>query len=129
MAANSFEAKRVLDGSGMSINHTPAGALDAGEVVIIGDSILGIAEVAIAAGVEGSLSMDGVFDMAKEATNDTFTAGDLVAWDIADNTIIAIAEATTGDKGCGQVTADAAATDATVEVLVFPIAVVVTAGS
>ena len=129
MAANSFEAKRVLDGSGMSINHTPAGAIDAGEVVIIGDSILGIAEVDIAAGVEGSLSMDGVFDMAKEATSDTFTAGDLVAWDISENIIIAIANVATGDKGCGQVTADAAATDSTVEVLVFPIAVVVTAGS
>jgi len=126
MAANSFEAKRVKDGGGLCFDYTPSGALAAGDVVIDG-TLFGIAEVAIPASTVGSLATDGVFAMAKATSVVTFAIGDLVAWDITGNLVIAIGDVDTGDKLIGQVTKAAVATDPTVDVLVYPIAVIVTA--
>ena len=120
MAANSFQAKRVKSGGGMCFDHTPSSAIDAGDVVLVG-TLLGIAEVDIPAGDTGSLAQDGVFDIAKESTTDTFTAGDIVFWDSSAGTIVA-SPGTATDKKIGQVTEDAAATDETARVSVFPIA-------
>ena len=44
------------------LDYTPAAAVAAGDVVVIG-SLVGVAPVAIAANAMGSLSIDGVFSM------------------------------------------------------------------
>jgi predicted RecA/RadA family phage recombinase len=127
MAANSFEAKRVKDGS-LCYDYTPSGALSAGDVVVDGN-LFGIAEVDIAASAVGSLAADGVFDMAKASSVVTFAIGDIVAWDVSENLTIAVADVAAGDKTFGKVVKAAVATDTTVRVLVIPDNSAVTAGS
>jgi len=64
--------------AGDSIDHTPAGNVAAGAVVVVG-SLVGIAKVAIAAAVLGALAVRGIFDVVQAAV--AFTAGDAVYWD------------------------------------------------
>jgi len=64
--------------AGLSIDHTPDGAIDAGEVVVQG-SLVTIAKVPIAATVLGALAASGVFDVVQAAV--TFAIGGPVYWD------------------------------------------------
>ena len=63
---------------GNSINHTPSGAIAAGEVVVQGD-LVGVAERAIAASALGALTVRGEFDIKMAAV--TITAGQPAYWD------------------------------------------------
>ena len=62
------------------LDYTPGSAVDAGDVVVIGD-IVGVAKVAIAANTLGAIAVTGVYDVPKQASAGvTFNAGDLVYW-------------------------------------------------
>lgn len=71
-------AHRVSDGK--SIPHTPVGAITAGDVVLQVD-LIGIADVDIAAGALGSLSVQGVYELPKESTTEVFAVGTVLYWD------------------------------------------------
>ena len=65
---------------GQAIDYTPSAAVDAGDVVVIGNKIVGIAKLDIAASALGALALEGVFDIVRADTI-AFTAGDAVYWD------------------------------------------------
>jgi len=65
--------------TGQAIDYTPSAAVDAGDVVVIGD-ILGISKLDIAADALGALALEGVFDVVR-ADGTGFTDGDAVYWD------------------------------------------------
>lgn len=60
------------------LDYTPAAAVAAGDVVVIG-SLVGVAPVAIAANAMGSLAVDGVFSMPC-ATGATGAQGSAINW-------------------------------------------------
>lgn len=64
------------------LDHTPAGAVAGGAVVVIGARV-GIAVSDIAAGATGALRVKGVVELAKLST-DAPAQGELLYWD-ADN--------------------------------------------
>lgn len=67
---------------GQEVDYTPVGAITAGDVVVLG-AFIGIATHDIAAGIQGSLAVDGVFDMPKSTSGGSgFAAGaGIVYWD------------------------------------------------
>lgn len=78
MAVN---AKFVQEGA--QINYTPAAAVLAGAIVLLGD-LVGVARAPIAAGETGALAIEGVFRVIKSgSTGPVFAVGDMVLWDIA----------------------------------------------
>jgi predicted RecA/RadA family phage recombinase len=91
---------------GNSIDHTPAAAVAAGEVIVQGD-LVGIAQLDVAAGQLGALALTGVFDIDKATGVGTGIAvGTKVYWDAANK------QATSADGGgvnkyLGKVTATA----------------------
>jgi predicted RecA/RadA family phage recombinase len=64
---------------GESIPYTPAAAVDAGDVVVLGDDLVAIAKLDIAADELGCLATGGVYDLVKDAS--VFAQGDTVYWD------------------------------------------------
>jgi predicted RecA/RadA family phage recombinase len=72
------------------LDYTPAAAVAAGDVVVIG-SLVGVAPVAIAANAMGSLSIEGVYSMPC-ATGATGAQGDAIKWVAASG----VADAATG---------------------------------
>ena len=94
---------------GESIDYTPAAAVAAGDIVVQGD-LVGVAKLDIPAGKLGSLSVCGVYDIVKKAS-ETITVGAQIYWDGA------AATATGGDTILGISVAEAAGTNATVRVL------------
>ncbi len=66
---------------GKVIKYTPVSAVNAGDVVVVG-ALVGVATEDIAAGVEGNLAIEGVFEFSKTAGSggEAFTAGQLVYW-------------------------------------------------
>lgn len=68
---------------GYSLDFTPAAAVDAGDIVIMGD-IVGVAKLDIAASALGALAVGGVFDVAKDGTTGpVFAINDPVWFDLA----------------------------------------------
>lgn len=107
---------------GNTVDHTPSGAVAAGDVVVVG-SIVGIAQRPIDAGALGALTIAGVFDVAKK--QEAFaTPGAQVFWD-ADgdaygNTTTGTGAATatgTGNTFMGYILEAAAELDTTVRVV------------
>jgi predicted RecA/RadA family phage recombinase len=94
---------------GKYIDHTPAGALASGDVVVQGD-LVGVTVRPLAVGELGSLAVDGVFDFNKN-TGVAFTVGTILYWDDTNNVVTATA---TGNKQIGKVVRAAATTDTTV---------------
>lgn len=86
-------ALRYTD-KGSQIDHTPAGAVTGGDVVLVG-SLVCVATEDIAAGAAGSLATDGVFKLPKNS--DVFTAGQAVYWDV--NGTPVTGDATSGAAG------------------------------
>jgi predicted RecA/RadA family phage recombinase len=70
---------------GCRIPHTAGSTIAAGNVVVIGTDKPLIATHDIANGADGSLAVEGLFAVAKEATTVTFAVGEKVYWDAADN--------------------------------------------
>jgi predicted RecA/RadA family phage recombinase len=98
---------------GDRIDYTPAAAVDAGDVIPLGDRV-GVATGDIAAGVLASLAVTGVFDFVKDddsSTGTVFLANTPAYWD-------ADAEQASPTKGIllGTVLAAAAKTTGTVRV-------------
>ena len=96
---------------GFSIDHTPAGALAAGDVVVLGD-LVGVTKRPLAANEPGALAVDGVFDFAKN-TGVSYTVGTILYWDDTNNVVTTTAS---GNKQIGKVVRAAATTDTTVRV-------------
>ena len=104
---------------GVSIDYTPGSAVDAGDVVVIGDSV-GIAKLDIAANALGALAVEGVYDIVH--TNAAIADRADVYWDADGNpyggtagTGAASTDSTVGPY-IGRAVAAAGATDATVRV-------------
>lgn len=96
---------------GHYIDHTPASALAAGDVVVQGD-LVGVTVRPLAIGELGSLAVDGVFDFNK-STGVAFTIGTILYWD---NTNKVVTTTTTGNKSIGKVVRAAASADTTVRI-------------
>lgn len=92
-----FKAKFVQDGR--SIDHTPASAVAAGDIVVIGTNFITVAKLAIAANELGAVATEGVFDFVKD--NSDLSAGDPFYWD-ADGDPVG------GTAGSGAMTGNAA---------------------
>ena len=103
-----LEATFVQDG--LSVDYTPASAVAAGEVIVLGKVCL-VAKVPIAAAALGSLAATGVYDVLK-TDGLAFAAGEAAYWNDTTNR----ATKTSTDTYMGVVVADAASGDATVRV-------------
>ena len=80
--------KAVYVQRGDSIDHTPSADVGAGDVVIIGASLLGIAKLDIKSGELGALALVGVFDMPKTSgTGTAIAVGVTVYWDAANQVV------------------------------------------
>ena len=100
---------------GNSIDHTPAGAITAGDVVVQGD-LIGIAQIDCAADQLGALAVTGVFDIDKATGVGTgITVGTKVYWDVADQQAKADDESG-ANKYLGKTIAAVGDDDATVRV-------------
>lgn len=62
---------------GVYLDHTPEAALAQGDVVAIEDDFFGVATSAIAAGVQGALAVQGIFEFVSDGA---IAAGALVFW-------------------------------------------------
>jgi len=62
---------------GVYLDHTPVSALSQGDVVAIEDDFFGVATSAIAAGVQGALAVQGIFEFVSDGV---IAAGALVYW-------------------------------------------------
>jgi predicted RecA/RadA family phage recombinase len=92
------------------LDYTPASAVAAGDVVVIG-SLVGVAPVAIAANAMGSLAIDGVWSMPC-ATGATGAQGSAISW----YAVSGVAHASTG-TAAGKLAKARAAGDTTVHVV------------
>lgn len=68
---------------GDTLDHTPVAAVTAGDVILIGTTVVCIAPVDIAANVKGSISVRGVWNVPKD--NSDVSAGDALYWDADGN--------------------------------------------
>ena len=112
-----MQAQFVHDGD--AIDYTPASAVVAGQVVVR-NSLIAIAKLAIAANTLGALAVKGVFDVAK--VTGAIDDGTKVYWDADGNPLDGTAGtgALTTDETLGKLAgvtvADAAETDTTARV-------------
>ncbi len=105
---------------GARIDYTPTGAVDAGDVVVLGD-IVGVATSDIAAGVKGALAISGVVRFPKATTSaSALGPGVKVYWNAGSEIVTTTSG---GNKVAGYTvpkegspTVAALATDATVDV-------------
>jgi predicted RecA/RadA family phage recombinase len=68
---------------GLTLDYTPAAAVDAGDIIVIGDEI-GVAKLDIAASALGAIALTGIYDVIKDGTTGpVFAAGDPVFFDQA----------------------------------------------
>mgnify|MGYP002079327829 CR=1 FL=1 len=96
---------------GDAIDYTPGSALDAGEIVIVGE-LAGFTKTPIAAGTVGALHLRGIVEWPKAAGGGgTFAAGDFVYWDGSTTTT------SSGDDLIGRAVAAAANGASSVRVL------------
>jgi predicted RecA/RadA family phage recombinase len=94
---------------GRYIDHTAAGALASGDVVVQGD-LVGVVQRPLATGELGALVVDGVFDFNKSG-GIAYTVGQILYWDDTNNVVTATAS---GNKQIGKVVRAAASADTTV---------------
>lgn len=73
MGANRFYS------AGHRVDHTPTAAVAAGDIVVLGPSLLGYAHDAISANAKGSVQIDGLVKLVK--TTGALSVGDHVYWD------------------------------------------------
>ena len=78
--AQTYQARFIQEGT--TIDHTPASAVAAGNVVVVG-SLVGVAKSPIAANVAGALTVAGVCDVVK--VNGAITIGAALYWAAAGN--------------------------------------------
>lgn len=73
------------NGNTITVDYTPSAAVSAGDIVIQG-TLVGVAARDIAAGALGSLQVNGIFSIAKNA-GQMFTAGSDVYLDLVDRKV------------------------------------------
>jgi predicted RecA/RadA family phage recombinase len=95
---------------GHVIDHTPASAVAAGDVVVVG-ALVGVAPRAIAANSVGALSVEGVFELPI-ATGATGAQGSAINW----YAVSGVAHASTG-VAAGKLAKARLAADTTVQVI------------
>ena len=95
---------------GHVIDHTPASAVAAGDVVVVG-ALVGVAPRAIAANSVGALSVEGVFELPI-ATGATGAQGSEINW----YAVSGVAHASTG-VAAGKLAKARLAADTTVQVI------------
>ena len=103
--------------NGNTIKHTPTAAVSAGGVVVLVD-LIGIAPEDIPADVEGTLEVEGKFELAKQAAT-AMPAGTIVYWDEADQEVQTTADGG-ANKQIGKVAEAAASADTVVSVKLTP---------
>jgi len=79
--AQTYQARRISEGR--YIDYTPSTAVDAGDVVVLGDNLVCIATSDIAASALGALATDGVYDVV--ITSGNVSEGDALYWDADGN--------------------------------------------
>lgn len=80
--------KAIYVQKGDSIDYTPIADIAAGDVVVIGANLLGIAKLDIKSDELGALALVGVFDMPKAAGAGTAIAiGVTVYWDATNQVV------------------------------------------
>ena len=108
--------KSVYVQKGDDIDYTPSADVGAGDVVVIGANLLGIAKLDIKSGELGALSLKGVFDMPKTVGTGTAIAnGVAVYWD-ATNKVVVATDNSGANIALGKTVAAAADADTTVRV-------------
>ena len=112
---------------GRSIDYTPVAAVAAGDVIVVGD-LVGVATRGIAAGEQGSLAIEGVFEFGKTAGSggEAFTQGQRVFWNAVSGEP---ASDSVGSRQLGYVTEAAGADVDTVLVKLVPGAADASSGS
>jgi hypothetical protein len=112
--------------SEVSIPYTPSTAVAAGDVLVLSNNIVAVANRAIAADALGSISLRGVYKMAHVAG--TTYIGQNVYWDEDgdqygnDTTGTGcITTSASGNNWCGWAIEAATATDSTVKVMLYPL--------
>lgn len=103
----------VEDGDMITI--TVGGAISSGDLVEAG-TLHGVAATDAQSGDAVAIKTEGVFDLPKEATTDTYSVGDEVEWDSGNSRVTALAAGTR----IGVAVAAAAATDTTVAIKLLP---------
>ena len=110
---------RTLVQPGDKITVTAGSAISAGDVVEIGNMV-GIADVDIANGETGTVTIAGVHTVAK-TTGTAWSQGDMIDWDTSASEFHTGLTPATGDiTDCAIAAADAASGAATGEVLLLP---------
>lgn len=93
-------------GKGDVIEITPSSALNAGQPVLVGSSLLTIATQPIAANKAGTVATNGVWDIAKATGNGTsVAAGASLYWDNANSVVTT---SSNGTVACGYAVSAAA---------------------
>jgi len=95
-----------------AVAYTPGSDVAAGDVVVAG-SLVGVAELAIASGATGDLTVEGVFVVPKANPDNTLTLGVACYWDATNHVATTTSS---GNKLMGKVVKAAANTDTTVRV-------------
>jgi len=96
------------------IDYTPSSDVAAGDVVVVGDALVGLAARDIPANTLGSLIVSGVWECPKN-TNEQISAGAVVYWDATHGYVTKTA---TNNVKLGLAAESAAQTAATIRVLV-----------
>jgi len=65
--------------AGDKMDYTPTVAVEAGDVVVLNDRMVGIADKDIAADAKGALSLEGIYEIVKETG--AIVVGEDVYWD------------------------------------------------
>ena len=107
-------AKFVQDGC--TIDYTPDADVALGAVVVVND-LVGVAQRAIPANTMGTLALEGVFDVPKEAATPAVEFGAMVYWDAPNN---AATPSATGNVQLGPCVKAAGADDLTLRVRLTP---------
>lgn len=106
------QAVRV-QGLTQGLDHTPVGALVAGEVVSLGGNLAGVASSPIEAGRLGAVETEGIFYFSKDdSAGPVFAVGDQIEWDDTANEAVVAAG---GDFDLAVCTEAAGASDGRVQ--------------
>lgn len=111
--------------SEVSIPYTPTAAVAAGDVIVLSNNLVAVANRAIAADALGSINLRGVYKMAK-GTSTTYL-GQNVYWDEDGNQYGTttgtgcITTSASGNNWCGWAIEASTATDDTVKVMLYPL--------
>lgn len=125
-AVSSFAVDATYVQSEVAIPYTPTTAIAAGDVIVLTNGLVAVANSAIASNALGSINLRGVYKMAHVAG--TTYLGQNVYWDAdgdqygnATTGTGAITTSASGNSWCGWAIEASTATDSTVKVMLYPL--------